>query len=102
MDEQDQIERDLRYLLEMKGFFRFRKFATEIRKLQFYLNMLVQNFLFSLCRLGQGTKLLIIKKLLTNQQLLSLLRVYSEKTTNFEQSDSSMRLNNTSRLYQSI
>ena len=31
---------------------------------------------------------------------MSLVRVYSEKNTNFEQSDSSMRLNNTSRLHQ--
>ena len=33
---------------------------------------------------------------------MSLVRVYSEKTTNFELSDSSMRLNNTSRLHQII
>ena len=33
---------------------------------------------------------------------MSLVRVYSEKNTNFEQSDSSMRLNNTSRLHQTF
>ena len=33
---------------------------------------------------------------------MSLVRVYSEKSTNFEQSDSSMRLNNTSRLHQKM